>query len=166
MTIGQRCKNCFRWDHTLVKCPSQYGCKRCGGRHNVMICPQLPWNKGGGPPKKEDREKPKGQETVSEVAPSVQQYASGHATLLATAPVKVESANRNATMVRALFDTGSQRTYMTEAALRSLKITKLRQAGKSTYPSALSARLSMHTAVHRLRRFLWSAATEPARNWR
>lgn len=32
------CLVCFRGDHCTTKCPKEYRCKKCGGRHSVYIC--------------------------------------------------------------------------------------------------------------------------------
>ena len=120
-----RCFNCLRKNHISRNCRSSSKCKKCQGRHHTSIC-----DKGS---QKKDRS---GQTNAAALDPEASNFTpattttstlcstQGRAILLQTArTVAFNPAKPSlSTDVRLLFDSGSQRSYLTERAKRRLQL--------------------------------------------
>ena len=136
-----RCFNCLRKNHLSRNCRSTSKCRHCNGRHHTSICA-----------KEQEQETPKEQEEkspslarpldpgatafepgtkIDSRTPSLVCSIHGKAILLQTAravifnPMKPKQTLK----VRFLFDSGSQRSYMTD---RVMKLLQLKSSGEQT----------------------------------
>ncbi len=96
----------------------QTGCRKCGQRHHQSICVLNNQSKPADPPKeKRESPNPTNPDNRSEnttVTSATSTSRKGKAVLLQTARCIASSVNNTrSTSVRVLFDTGSQRTYVT-----------------------------------------------------
>ena len=134
-----RCFNCLRKNHLSRNCRSTSKCKRCNGRHHTSICAKEPEQET--PKKQEERSpslaKPLDPEAtafepkVDPETPSLVCSAHGKAILLQTARAVIfNPLNPKQTLeVRFLFDSGSQRSYVTD---RVMKLLQLESSGERT----------------------------------
>ena len=119
-----RCFNCLRTNHLSRNCRSTSKCKRCQGKHHTSICERGSYS----------RENPS-LATPTELDPEALAYTPNPTTntlcsterkavLLQTACAVVHNPSKPefATEVRLLFDSGSQRSYLTERAMRLLQL--------------------------------------------
>ena len=140
------CFNCLRKGHLSRNCRSSNRCKRCHGKHHTSIC-----EKGF-----HSREQPNLSNPV-ELNPDAPAYTpssttsavcstKGRAILLQTAraviynPVK----QKRTVEVRLLFDSGSQRSYLTE---RAMKLLELVPTGEQTLAIATFGATQEQTKV-------------------
>ena len=124
---SSRCYNCLRKGHVSRLCRSAAKCKLCQGRHHTTIC-----EKNSTPATDQPGKSP--------LNPKAQPYSPGSSSstpttttfcsakrrgiLLQTALTKIHNLSRprSAIKLRVLFDTGSQRSYLTERAMKLLKL--------------------------------------------
>lgn len=105
MTIATEknwCYNCLKSSHQLKDCKSIFSCRTCKRKHHSLLC-----------------RPPTGQTPVTSL---VTRSSSDVTVLLATAIVQVKDASGNMQSFRALFDTGSQRNFITESAVKQLNL--------------------------------------------
>lgn len=128
----QLCRNCLRKGHPAKECPSSSTCRRCRGHHHTQICPQSEC----------DSSKSKAAEASPPADTSVQSAASppsasvsatleisGHAAvgakpkrvLLATAIIIVVDDSGREFPARALLDSGSECSFVTESFSQLIK---------------------------------------------
>ena len=121
----KRCFVCLRIGHVSRECANVTGCRKCGQRHHQSICILNNQPKPADPSRekrespKEKRESPnptnpdnRSENTTATMATSTSRK--GKAVLLQTARCIPSNVNNTrSTGVRVLFDTGSQRTYVT-----------------------------------------------------
>ena len=105
----KRCFNCLAPRHNAKQCNSRYTCFNCKGKHHSSICAQRITEAKHAPPPT-----PTPDAHVA-LAPTCSPV------ILKTATAQVQYANRQ-TSVNILFDEGSQRTFLTEEAAKSLHI--------------------------------------------
>lgn len=126
-----RCYNCLRKNHLSRECRSTNRCKLCRGKHHTSIC-----ERGTRP-----RENPS-LATSTDLNPEAPAFTlnettstlcstPGTAILLQTARTVIHNPLKPklAIEVRLLFDGGSQRSYLTE---RAMKLLKLEPTGEQT----------------------------------
>ena len=96
----KRCFICLKPDHTMRNCTSTRGCYYCKGKHNSAIC--------------DKRESPKGTTNLH--------VRSETSVLLQTAQVYITSKSGNQVKVRALLDSGSQKSFISKRIRNILKL--------------------------------------------
>ena len=113
-----RCFLCLQQGHKQTECPSNYKCNICQRRHHISIC------------LKNEKEKEKNNEDASETE---SQVTSTNTTnyrehiLLQTATAHISDVeNKENDCARIMFDTGSQRSYITEKTRKYLKLKTIR----------------------------------------
>lgn len=108
----RRCFVCLQKGHISKTCSSSYKCFKCQKRHNISLC--------DGEKKMEHLGTP-ATETQTTSADS------NNNVLLQTAQAEITDLNlRNRNKVRMLFDTGSQRTYVTSKCRDQMKLPTIR----------------------------------------
>ena len=103
----KRCFQCLKKFHFSDQCNNKRKCFHCGlfGKHNRSLCSGKIENS-----------------TKNDVSSSMMSYST-HETILPTALASVFSEDSEATVsARILFDTGSQRTYLTTSLAKRLKL--------------------------------------------
>ena len=136
-----RCYNCLKRRHLSKDCRSQGRCRHCRGKHHTALCRQT-GTKGEpcsaqtstrdsdatGKPSPVQKEGTQSQEGTRTSTNSL--YAgSASPVLLQTAVMRVYNPNRVSEgyrVVRAVLDTGSQRTYLSEVVAKELHLTTRR----------------------------------------
>ena len=126
-----RCFNCFRRNHLSKQCKAPERCSKCRGKHHTALCRdgeargQANNNNrghGGGNRQQQQQEPPQGGDAVQ----TQNLYAgSNSSVLLQTATMSVYNPDMRSSPVkkiRAILDSGSQRSYLTEAVARDLKL--------------------------------------------
>ena len=108
-----RCFICLGSDHLSKECSSSYACRKCNGRHHVSLC-------FGSKEKENPTEK---DETVETTTGTHVQTKGG--ILLQTANAVV-CGSVASTDTRLLFDTGSQRSYISEDVVQKLDLKAVR----------------------------------------
>ena len=136
-----RCFNCLRKNHLSRNCRSTSKCRRCNGRHHTSICAKEQEQETS----KEQEESPPSlakpldpEATAFEPGtqtnprtPSLVCSTHGKAILLQTARAVIFNPlkPKQTLEVRFLFDSGSQRSYMTD---RVMKMLQLKSSGEQT----------------------------------
>lgn len=112
LTDKRACLLCLKIGHTLRQCRNQLKCMVCKMRHSTLICTAKATVK---------EEKPTGPPTTSVST------AQGDGTvLLQTVMVEIEYEKRKLP-VRALFDSGAQRTYIKKEIVEKLKMSTCKE---------------------------------------
>ena len=110
----RRCFVCLSSGHQKRDCPSKYICKNCNGRHHISIC----FGKSRGE---------KNGSTVSDQNLVMSARSESEAILLQTATAEVHDCWEKArTMGRIMFDSGSQRSFITDELRKKLKLKTIR----------------------------------------
>ena len=137
-----RCFVCLKRGHISKECRSKYKCSKCGNRHHVTICSKSPVsNATTDTPSTSSTNKThvnlstaSGQAPASNLNPgatsfqiptTVSMYIDSNKTvLLQTARTCIYNVNMPecSMEIRAVLDTGSQRSYITERAKKALKL--------------------------------------------
>jgi hypothetical protein len=111
-----RCFNCLRKGHPARSCTSERKCRHCSGRHHQSICAQIN--------KKNDNEAAKNEEpkleTNSNLTVTATRVSKG--TVLLQTARAIATNGKKSIPVRVLFDTGSQRTYITNSVQKRLNL--------------------------------------------
>jgi hypothetical protein len=123
---NNRCFVCLDQGHIAKNCPSTYVCRRCrGGKHHISICTSNSHRASG------DNQNRSNPDKVDDT-PAKQGFV-GHAgcdkngILLQTARANIQSNDTlRQVSTRILFDSGSQRTYISEKVRNSLKLKAVR----------------------------------------
>ena len=124
-----RCFVCLKRGHVASSCPLEYRCFKCCGRHHVSVCSanfQIP---------------PTGNGNVTQPSPSLQRGNTSHdlgttstlyvnaknSVLLQTATAIVSNpTSMKLVQARLIFDSGSQRTYISSRLRKALDLPSLR----------------------------------------
>ena len=115
-----RCFNCLRKNHLSKNCRSMGKCKKCNGRHHTSIC----------------NKEQEGSASLADLDPEATPFkpesktssmvctGQEKAILLQTARARIYNPvkPKQTLEVRCLFDTGSQKSYLTERAMKMLKL--------------------------------------------
>ena len=118
-----RCFICIRKGHKAVGCRSRLFCKVCNGRHHVALCER-----------NEDLQSSKSMHPAKPTAPPIvgsilgsanvtsctNSLGATNAALLQTAQAVVNRSNEN--IMRVLFDSGSQKTFVTRGVVEKEKL--------------------------------------------
>ena len=130
------CFNCLSPDHSASECTSKFSCRECKGKHHTLLHRDKPRSSSDQQPSKHDRDRNKdGEDKTGTPSPTM---ASGHCSkgspvtsvLLATAVVKVRNASGLEVPLRALLDSGSQASFITETMAKALMVNI--QKGQAT----------------------------------
>lgn len=113
-----RCFVCLRRHHLSKDCRSTFNCKRCRGRHHVSICTRS----AGKPHNSDTGEAPSESTGTREVPPTTNSLYAGCPSHILLQTARLELVNSSGPPVRALFDSGSQRTYVTSQLRDKLKL--------------------------------------------
>ena len=109
------CFLCLSDQHVVNKCQSKYSCNKCGGRHHISLC-----FKDSNNPSLSSGQPPPSLSHVTHIGVS-------NGILLQTAMSKVSSATGSFYDARILFDSGSQRSYVSEELRKRLKLKSVRK---------------------------------------
>ena len=122
-----RCFLCLKKGHISKHCLSKYECRKCNGRHNISICSKSKNDFTKDDSKKNDlkNDDPNSYQSSSNQVIAHAGVLKG--SLLQTARAQICNIETEETLTtRILFDTGSQRTYITENLRKLLKLKTLR----------------------------------------
>ena len=121
---SKRCFNCLRIGHNANTCRNEKKCRHCDGRHHQSICPKRkPVTK-----KETDRTetKPKDEPKNEFCGTTTLTRVGKGSVLLQTA--RAYAVNGSTSIpVRILFDTGSQRSYVTDNVTRKSRLTPMKR---------------------------------------
>ncbi len=115
---GQKCFLCFKTGHTAYRCNSKKQCKICHKKHHHAICDQ----------DKQENQSSRNYATEPETTTTgTSTVKTSHTkVLLQTATAYVSSKNTSRPVkAKILFDSGSQRSYITNAMATKLKLQPL-----------------------------------------
>ncbi|CAH2083814.1 unnamed protein product [Euphydryas editha] len=131
------CFNCLAPSHSVINCRQSSCCKRCGRRHHSLIHvdrepkldnPVETASTSSGIDN-ESRGKPNILSNDNNIITNFCEHVDSNSTLLATVQVLVESKNGCNHVVRALLDQGSQASFVTEATVQLLKLSRRSVSG-------------------------------------
>lgn len=105
------CHICLQSSHKTEKCTTGYSCKQCGAKHNTLLHKNTT-----------DTEPKASTSNVS--VHFVDRIHKTSQVLLATAWIRAESSDGSKLRLRALLDQGSQASFISESAVRLLKLSK------------------------------------------
>ena len=115
----KRCFVCLRIGHVSQECQNSRGCRKCGQRHHQSICARNNHPKPAGTTKETpdlNNQANPADPAGTTTAKSARTSRKGRAVLLQTAQCTATNADcMRSTAVRVLFDTESQRTYITNS---------------------------------------------------
>lgn len=120
------CALCLRMGHHAKICKSFIKCYVCGQRHSPVLCPGKPTPSNDVKPAPDKKN----------IAPVIQNYSaenptsSTSTTLLQTVTLRISHGQKTA-KVRAMFDSGSQRSYIKEEIMEKLNISPAGTEGLS-----------------------------------
>lgn len=119
------CFNCLKSSHQLKNCKSIFSCRTCKRKHHTLLH--------------------RDNSIDSNQSVSLVSRSPTHTTvLLATAIVQVKDASGRMHSFRALFDTGSQSNFITEAAVRRLNLKSTRTTSNVSGLGDVTASLVGH----------------------
>ncbi|XP_076278422.1 uncharacterized protein LOC143208163 [Lasioglossum baleicum] len=104
------CFSCFASGHQLPHCTSIYRCRVCGQQHHTTLHDAYT-GQGAAP-------------SDSSSTAAIHAVQTPQGILLATAKVKLEAPNGRTLMVRALLDSGSESSFLSEWAAQTLRLRK------------------------------------------
>ncbi|XP_050516778.1 uncharacterized protein LOC126891619 [Diabrotica virgifera virgifera] len=129
------CSSCLKQFHNFRTCKTTVKCIKCARKHFTLMCPDLHEKEN----KNRDLQKSESLEnTLTTVASE---------TLLQTINVRVISDNKRSMTVRALLDSGSQRSYITTKCAEDLGLTKI---GQENIVQGVFGGLQGAPKIHRL----------------
>lgn len=143
-----RCFNCLRKNHLSRNCRSTSKCKRCNGRHHTSICEKE--QRGSASLARPIDLNPEATSFEPEPkTPLMVCTGQGQTILLQTARAVIYNPlkSKQTLEVRCLFDTGSQKSYLTE---RAMKLLKLEPTGKQTLSIAAFGAARGQTKVYQI----------------
>lgn len=115
-----RCFNCIRKGHNAKDCVNTRKCRHCQGKHHQSICLRNQKVESS-QPTETVKEQPKTEETTTAAIGICKGTV-----LLQTARANATNGPRS-TPVRVLFDTGSQRSYITNSTQAKLKLEPIKK---------------------------------------
>ena len=119
----RRCFLCLDSGHQKNECNSKYICRNCNGKHHISIC----YGKKDVQTNQCSCSKEKGAPAVTtEVVTSTARESDNKSILLQTATAEI-CGSGEVNLTRILFDSGSQRSYITESLCESLKLRTVRK---------------------------------------
>ena len=123
-----RCFICLNKGHRAFQCRSRARCKHCNGRHHYLLC--------------QDKTPPSKAPQPSDASPSLNPNAPSYNSLLGLDSAKPRASahervalqtalaaveGKVGSRVRVMFDSGSQKTFVTESVVKSLGLKVLRE---------------------------------------
>ena len=122
LASSKRCFNCLRKGHNNSQCMSEKNCRHCKKRHHQSICDQV-HTKVNVSMTDESASSETSSTTTSATTTTINANVQPKTVLLQTArAVALNDKGKISTPVRILFDTGSQRSYVTESLRSKLKL--------------------------------------------
>ena len=125
-----RCFVCLERGHRAMECPVEYVCKICKQRHNISICESRERNENrerGWERNESSGRRENSAEGRHEVSTNISS-SNMSCILLQTGIAEVSDVDGNSFVYsRILFDSGSQRSYVSEELARSLGLKVLRK---------------------------------------
>lgn len=119
----KRCFICLSSGHIAKNCKQNYSCRRCRGRHNISICTFDSKNDKSTTYDRHRYEHPK----ETDKSTNATHVQSQNTILLQTGKGFVSGADEDCfSQARILFDTGSQRSYITDDLRNKLKLRTIR----------------------------------------
>ena len=116
---SRRCLNCLRKGHNVRDCANTKTCRHCQGKHHQSICSQNQKVDCLKPTEKEE------QKVKTKEPTMIATRICKGTVLLQTARVNATNGARS-TPVHVLFDTGSQRSYITNATQEKLRLLRIK----------------------------------------
>ena len=110
------CFLCLKNGHSAKNCELKYSCNKCGGKHNISIC-TFKERRG-------DYNNPINNK--SQQATTANLSNNKNCVLLQTASVSVSGNDKRVNNVQLLFDSGSQRSYVSKKLRKLLNLPTLR----------------------------------------
>ncbi|RMX57814.1 hypothetical protein pdam_00020690 [Pocillopora damicornis] len=126
----QRCLNCLGLNHTKIQCFSKGRCTKCKKKHHTSICNENQENttQSVSSQLKEDKGPKNDHLSVDSVSKNRTHMGATHVLpskahiLMQSAVTKISGKNKQYYQARILFDTGSQRTFITQEMKHKLKL--------------------------------------------
>ena len=126
----QRCLNCLGLNHTKIQCFSKGRCMKCKKKHHTSICDENQENttQNASSQIKDDKEQKNDQLSADSVSKNRTHMGATHVLpskahiLMQSAVTKISGNNKQYYQARILFDTGSQRTFITQEMKHKLKL--------------------------------------------
>ena len=120
LRLNDLCLNCLKPGHFAKQCTSTHKCKKCQRAHHTLIHDssrdtQLPSSSPHPPP------------TTETVASHTSTGSNLHNTLLMTCQVRIKAPNSTSVKVRALLDSGSTSSFISECVVQSLNLNRRSQ---------------------------------------
>ena len=143
---GGRCFNCLRKNHLSRNCRSTSKCKSCHGKHHTSICDKVARSKENPSLAAPTELNPEATAFTPEPTTTAVCSTQGKAILLQTARTVVynPSKPKQTVEIRILFDSGSQKSYLTE---RVMKLLQLKPTGGQTLSIAAFGATQEQTKV-------------------
>ncbi|XP_011881416.1 PREDICTED: uncharacterized protein LOC105569510 [Vollenhovia emeryi] len=124
------CFNCLRLKHAVTDCPSSFRCSRCGEKHHTLLHPPDADSASGqdSAAKGKDPGSTSSANTEPAVTTNVAALTSSVGTriLLSTARLVCSNPEGGAVTVRALLDSGSEASFVTERVAQRLGLNRRR----------------------------------------
>ena len=119
-----RCFNCLKLNHKTRECQSTKTCRNCHRKHHQSICDSLP---NSARPSVANQQKDDSINTTNATTTTAQSKEERKTVLLQTAQaIAGNTVSHKETVVRVLFDGGSQRSYITEHLCSKLGLSPIR----------------------------------------
>ena len=124
------CFVCFDKNHLVSACKANYSCNKCKGRHHISICTFS--KPRSNPPQdvpQDNQPSTPSQPPIKQPQVTSNNFSSNkNNVLLQTATAPVSNLNKNSQFedVQILFDSGSQRSYVSNSLCKRLKLPILR----------------------------------------
>ena len=126
----QRCLNCLGLKHTKSQCYSKGRCMKCKRKHHTSICEEKQENpnQSSSYQMKENSNSNSSQPPTHTTAKNTTHMGATHSLhptnhiLMQSAVTKIRGAGKQYRQARILFDTGSQRTFITQDMMHKLEL--------------------------------------------
>eukprot|EP00112_Aurelia_sp_Birch-Aquarium-sp1_P011662 Seg2451.3 transcript_id=Seg2451.3/GoldUCD/mRNA.D3Y31 product="hypothetical protein" protein_id=Seg2451.3/GoldUCD/D3Y31 len=110
-----RCFVCLRQGHRMRECTSNKNCRHCGNKHHQSICYQESKKTNGNTPEPVEKEE-------SATIASAASQGKSQVLLQTAKTIAYKDGETRGIPVRILFDSGSQRSYVSESLKTKLKL--------------------------------------------
>ena len=129
---AKRCFNCLRPGHGVKNCRNPKNCRNCGARHHQSICSKIytptsiPENKDKNREEKHDVDTKAADSKACTITAGSQVKNRKHVLLQTARAIATNEDGSKTTTARILFDTGSQRSYITDDLRRRLGLNAIK----------------------------------------
>lgn len=124
---SRRCFNCLGKSHTAQDCTSVRKCRKCQGKHHQSICShRQESNTQVSNAESSTTQMISNNQTVEKTPPTTTAAGACKGSVLLQTARAVATNGQRAINVRVLFDTGSQRSYITDDAKDKLQLEPIR----------------------------------------